>query len=110
MGKYVPWNTYSKRLDSSQFLDDSLLVRQVSRTDRQGGSCNNRQTDRDPDDQDRQGIEKKSLFTRRGNGDVSEEATNPDCQQPGHDNYQQGSSNAIHDHLEVAGILCILHH
>lgn len=100
----------SKRLDGGQLLHDGLLLREVSSTDGQCGSRDDRQTDRHADDEQNKNVAEKRVVGFLGSGDleIAEEATYPGKQNPEHDQDEKRSTDAVHDGLEVTLVLCAL--
>lgn len=101
----------SKRLDSSELLDNSLTLSEVGGTDSQGGSGDDRKTDGDTNDQENQGVVQQVVVAvlRGSDLQVTVETTNPGSENPEHDENQERSTNAVHDGLEVTLVLSTLH-
>jgi hypothetical protein len=78
--KREDWETtYSEGFDSSELLNDSLLLGEVSSTDGESGGGNDRKTDWDSDNQEDKSVVKKVDRAPHwgGNWQVMEETTNP---------------------------------
>lgn len=94
---------YSKRFDSSEFLDNGFLFRQVGSTNSQCCGGDDRQTDRDTDNQEDQDVMEQIVgaVLRGSNIQMMEESTNPGDKDPQDDNNQESRSNRVHDSFEV---------
>jgi len=94
-------------LDGSELLHDGLLLGQVGGTDSQGGSRDDGETDGDTDDEQDQGVVEQvdRAVLRSRDLEVTEETTNPSGENPEHDQHQQGSTDLVHDRLEVTLVL-----
>ena len=103
----------SKRLDGGEFLNDSLLLGEVSGTDSEGGGGDNGETDGNTDDEHDQGVVEKSdrlvgTLPSDGDGDVTEETTNPGQEDEEHDQDKKRCTDGVHDSLEVTLVLSAL--
>lgn len=103
----------SEGLDSSELLDNSLLLSEVSGTDSESGGGDNGKTDGDTDDEHDQSVVKKgdrlvSSLTGLGDGDVTEETTDPGQEDEEHDQDEKRCTDGVHDSLEVTLVLSAL--
>lgn len=98
----------SKRLDGSELLDNGLLLGEVGSADSQGGGGDDGQTDGNTNNEENKGVVEQVLGAGLGNPEVVEETTNPGSENPEHDENEQGSTNVVHDSLEVTLVLCAL--
>ncbi|KAG2024738.1 hypothetical protein GB937_003437 [Aspergillus fischeri] len=101
----------SKRLNGSELLDDSLLLGKVSGTNGEGGGGDDGQTDGNTDNQENKGVVEQVvvLVLRSSDLEVTVETTNPSGENPEHDKNEQGSTDVVHDSLEVTLVLGTLH-
>lgn len=103
----------SEGLNGSELLDDSLLLSEVGGTDSEGGGGDDGKTDGDTDNEEDQSVVEKSgglvsSLTVNGNGQVTEEATDPGEQDEEHDEDEKRRTNGVHDSLEVTLVLSAL--
>ncbi|KAF7571771.1 hypothetical protein PtrM4_092710 [Pyrenophora tritici-repentis] len=102
-----------KRLNGGELLDNSLLLSEVGSTDSEGGGGDNGKTDGDTDDEHDQGVVEEgnglvSSSAVSGNGNVTEETTNPGEEDEEHDKDEKRRSDGVHDSLEVTLVLSAL--
>jgi len=97
----------SEGLNGGELLDDSLLLGEVGSTDSEGGGGDNGQTDGDTDNEQNQGVVEQVVVGGLGgsNLQVTEETTNPGCEDPEHDENEKGGTDVVHDSLEVTLVL-----
>lgn len=95
----------SKGLDGSELLDNGLLLGEVGSADSQGGGGDDGQTDGNTNNEENKGVVEQVLGARLGNLEVVEETANPGSENPEHDEDEQGSTNVVHDSLEVTLVL-----
>lgn len=102
-----------KRLNSSELLDNSLLLSEVGSTDSEGSGGDDGKTDGDTDDEHDEGVVEKGdglvgSLTGLSDGNVTEETTNPGEQDEEHDEDEKRRSDGVHDSLEVTLVLSAL--
>lgn len=103
----------SEGLDGSELLDDSLLLSEVGGTDSEGGGGDNGKTDGDTDNEEDQSVVQKSdrlvsSLTSDGDGNVTEETTDPGQEDEEHDQDEERRTDGVHDSLEVTLVLSAL--
>jgi hypothetical protein len=102
-----------KGLNGSKLLDDSLLLSEVGSTDSKSGGGDNGKTDGDTDNEEDQSVVQKGdglvgTLTVDGDGNVTEEPTDPGQEDEEHDQDEERRSDGVHDSLEVTLVLCAL--
>lgn len=103
----------SEGLDGGELLNDSLLLGEVGGTDSEGGGGDNGKTDGDTDDEHDQGVVEESdrlvgTLTVNGDGNVTEETTDPGQEDEEHDQDEKRCTDGVHDSLEVTLVLSAL--
>lgn len=83
--------TYSKRLNGSKLLNNSLFLGEISSSDSQCGGCDDGKTDWNTNNQENQSVMEKIVgrVLRSGNLQVTEETTDPCSQNPADDQDQE---------------------
>jgi hypothetical protein len=104
----------SEGLNGGELLDNSLLLSEVGSTDSEGGGGDNGKTDGDTDNEENQSVVQKSdglvgTLTGDGDGNVTEETTDPGEEDEEHDQDKERRSDRVHDSLEVTLVLGTLH-
>ena len=96
-----------KGLDSSELLDNGLLLGEVGGTDGESGGGDDWETDRDTDDKHDKSNGEESLGRLLWSSDthVAEETTDPGDENPEDDEDKKSRSDGVHDSLEVTLVL-----
>jgi hypothetical protein len=96
--------TYSERFDGGELLHDRLFLSEISCSDGQRGRGDDWQTDRHTHDQEDKGEMEQVVGAFLGGCEleVVEEASNPCCENPAHDQDQERRADGVHDSLEMA--------
>lgn len=102
--------TYGKRFNGCEFLDNSFLFCQVGGTDSQSRSGDDRQTDWDTHDQKDQDVMKQVVGAVLWGSKIQmmEETTDPGDKDPQDDNNQKRRADRVHDSFEVTLVFSTL--
>lgn len=100
----------SEGLNGGKLLYNSLLLSEVGGTDSQGGRGDDGKTDGHTDDEENQSVVEKGDrvavgLASDGDGNVTEETTDPRGEDEEHDQDKKRRTDGVHDSLEVTLIL-----
>jgi len=97
-------------LNSSELLNNSLLLGEVGGADSEGGGGDDGKTDGDTDDEQNQSVVQERVGGSLGGSDlqVTEETTDPGEEDPEHDEDEKRGTDVVHDGLEVTLVLSTL--